>query len=533
MGTDSDTGKRSTPGERGATGKSTLKKRLKWTAIAAVGCLVVVAGSAYGYIRYLNGRLHHTQITADKEGRPPAADKDAQGRSPLNILLIGNDSRIGEGRRYGAEGHAGLADVAILMHVSADRSNATLVNVPRDTMVDIPRCELGSGKDKKVTEARFGMFNDSFRDIGAPCTVATVDRMLQVRVDHYIEVDFKGVRDLTEAVGGVPICLDAPIHDPVLRSGGGTGLDLPAGPVKLGGNDALQFLRARHAFGDGSDLARIEAQKIFLMSLARELKNNAKLSNVDGMFKIANSAVSALTVDNDLAGVDKLIDLADEIKKVPEKRMAFTTLPTEQYRPAPDQVQPRRPAADDLWAAIRADRPITAPDPNVAPAVPPATTAPPVPPRTLAPVDAAKIALTVDTGTAKRRITPVVEALKRQGYRATSGSTMPDGHEHANSRITYPENRLDQARAVAVALGLPETALEVARAGDTTITLLIGADLPGPEADTDTDTGKDSDGASPKSTAGTTAPSTPQPPKAADLNLETADNTKCASPHRT
>jgi LCP family protein required for cell wall assembly len=498
-----------------------VKKRLKWIAVAVVGFLVVVAGSAYGYIQYLNGRLHHTQITADKAGRPPAAGKDAQGRSPLNILLIGNDSRIGEGRRYGAEGHAGLADVAILMHLSADRTNATLVNVPRDTMVDIPRCEIGSGKDKKVTEARFGMFNDSFREIGAPCTVATVDRMLQVRVDHYIEVDFKGVRDLTEAVGGVPICLDAPIHDPVLSSGG-TGLELPAGPNRLSGNDALQFLRARHAFGDGSDLARIEAQKIFLMSLARELKNNAKLSNVEGMFKIANSAVGALTVDNDLAGVDKLIDLADEIKKVPEKRMAFTTLPTEQYRPAPDQVQPRRPAADDLWAAIRADRPITAQDPAAAPL--PVATTPPAPPHTLAPIDAAKVSVMVDTGTAERRIGPVVAALRSQGYQATSGSTMPDGREHANSRITHPADRLDQARAVAAAVGLPETALEVARAGDDRIRLLIGADLPGPNADTDRP--------SPKGTTGT-APSTPQPPKAADLNLETADNTKCASPRRT
>ncbi|MFI6586702.1 LCP family protein [Embleya sp. NPDC050493] len=501
-----------------------MKKRLKWIAISVVGILVILAGSAYGYIRYLNGKLHHTQITADKSNRPPAAAKDDQGRSPMNILLIGNDSRIGEGRRYGAEGHEGLADVAILMHLSADRSNATLVNIPRDTMVDIPRCEIGKGKDKKVTEARFGQFNDSFRSIGASCTVATVDRMLQVRIDHYIEVDFKGVRNLTDAVGGVPICLDAPIHDPVLSNErGGTGLDLPAGPNNLSGNDALQFLRARHAFGDGSDLARIEAQKVFLMSLARELKSNAKLSNVDGMFKIANSAVSALTVDNDLAGVDKLIDLADEIKKVPEKRMAFTTLPTETYRPAPDQVQPLRPAADNLWAAIRADRPLTTGDGATDPPPAPVATTPPPPPPTIAPSDAARIRVTVDTGTEKKRITPVVEALKRQGFKATSGTTMPDGREHANSRITYPDGSADQAKAIATALGLPETALEVARPGDTTIKLLIGADLP--------DAGPGG-GGTPTSSAGAGPSGTPEPPKAADLNLETADNTKCASPRK-
>ncbi|MGC0419114.1 LCP family protein [Embleya sp. AB8] len=526
MGTDADTGvgEPAAPDERGIRSKSTVRKRLKWVAISVVGVLVILAGSAYGYIQYLNGKLHHTQITADRAGRPPAAPKDAQGRSPMNILLIGNDSRIGEGRRYGDEGHEGLADVAILMHLSADRSNATLVNIPRDTMVDIPRCEIGKGNDKKVTEARFGQFNDSFRSIGASCTVATVDRMLQVRIDHYIEVDFKGVRNLTDAVGGVPICLDAPIHDPVLSgSRGGTGLDLPAGPNNLGGDDALQFLRARHAFGDGSDLARIEAQKVFLGSLARELKNNAKLTNVDGLFRIANSAVGALTVDNDLAGVDKLIDLADEIKKVPEKRMAFATLPTETYRPAPDQVQPQRPAADNLWATIRADRPLTGGDPAGAPPVAPVSTTPPAAPRTIAPSDAAQISVTVDSGNTRKRLTPVVEALKQQGFQATSGASMPDGREHANSRITYPDGKQDQAKAIATALSLPETALEQARPGDTTIKVLIGADLP------DGGTGTGAPGST--TTAGPDrAP--PEPPKAADLNLRTADDTKCASPRK-
>ena len=115
MGTDADTevGEPAAPDLRGARRKSTVKKRLKWIAISVAGILVVLAGSAYGYIRYLNGKLQHTQITADKDNRPPAAPKDAQGRSPMNILLIGNDSRVGEGRRYGAEGHEGLADVTI------------------------------------------------------------------------------------------------------------------------------------------------------------------------------------------------------------------------------------------------------------------------------------------------------------------------------------------------------------------------------------------------------------------------------------
>ena len=129
--------------------------------------------------------------------------------------------------------------------------------------------------------------------------------------------------------------------------------------------------------------------------------------------------------------------------------------------------------------------------------------------------------MTVDTGTAIKRITPVVDILKRQGFKATSGTTMPDGREHANGRITYPEGGQDQAKAIAIAVGLPETALEPARPGDTTIKLLIGADLPEPGND-----------GTPKGSTTAGPDRAPEPPKAADLNLETADNTKCASPRK-
>ena len=243
------------------------------------------------------------------------------------------------------------------MHVSADRSNATLVSIPRDTMVQIPKCVV----DGKTYPASNGpqSFNKNLANGGPPCTVSTVDRMLGVQVDHYIMIDFTGVKKMTDAVDGVDMCISEPINDPVLPDQqGGTDLKLAAGDQNLSGETALKFLRARHAFGDGSDLARIKAQKAFLMALTRKLKNSASLTNVEGMFKIANIAVESLTVDRGLGGVDKLISLGNQLKKVPEKRMAFTTLPIEEYPPmAKSKVQPKQPEANNLMAMLRTEHP--------------------------------------------------------------------------------------------------------------------------------------------------------------------------------
>lgn len=174
----------SRPGRRAAAKpKSKAKKRIKWTAIGLAVTLVVLAGSAYGYYLYLNSRIKKTQRSANNE--VPESAADAQGRTPMNILLIGSDSRVGTGNEgYGDAGHAGLADTTILMHLSADRSNATLVSIPRDTMVMRPKCTV-KGKTAPASTGLFP-FNETLDDQygGAPCTVATVEKMLGVQVDH-------------------------------------------------------------------------------------------------------------------------------------------------------------------------------------------------------------------------------------------------------------------------------------------------------------------------------------------------------------
>jgi len=448
-------------------------------------------------MKYLDSKITTTQKNGGSDGIPEA-EEDAFGRKALNIVLIGNDSRKGLGKKYGAAEHVeGLADVTILMHVSADRTNATLVSIPRDTMVEIPTCVIdGETYAGSVGKAAF---NSSLAHGGPPCTVSTVDKMLGVQVDHYIMIDFTGVKKITDAVDGVDMCLSAPINDPVLpNKQGGTGLNLPAGDVNLKGETALQFLRARHAFGDGSDLARIKAQKAFLMALTRKLKGSASLSNVDGMLGIAKIAVESLTVDKGLGGVQKLVSLGNQLKKVPEKRMAFLTLPVEDYPPDKNRVQPRQPDAENLMAMLREDISTTEEDKPATPTAPASTAAPKIDPATM----------TVDVrngGGVQGKATEVATALVKRKFVAAAAGNAKDGKSHPTSSITYPKGKLEEAKLLASATGLPAGALVEATGTTTRFEVLIGKDYP------------------------TKVPAKPAPTKAPkNLEMDTADNNKCA-----
>lgn len=501
---------------------SKAKKRLKWTALSLVGLLVVIVGAAYGYYEYLNSRIK----TGDRSGNSDvgAAPEDEQGRRQMNVLLIGSDSRLGKGNSgYGNEGEAGRADTTLLLHLSADRSNASVVSIPRDMFVDRPSCKHDKGTQPAAERV---VFNTTMIEPGGPpCTVATVERMLGVRIDHWMMIDFNGVKEMTKAVGGVDIVLCDRLYDPK-GPGKGTGLDLSAGPHNLQGEDALSFLRARHGFYGESDLARIEAQKSFLMALAREIKTSATWKDPAAIFQIAQAATGNITVDEGLGRIEKLVSLGNEIKKVPEKRMAFTTLPVMDV-PSENpkvHVQPIEPQATNLWASIRNDVPLTKGDPGATPA--PASSAPPAATAPAAPaIDPATITVTVRNSTQIPKAQEVVDKLLAAKYKATVDKT--GGTQQANSSITYPTGQIDAARQLAAAVGLPETALDESTKAGTKLQLVIGLDFPGLN---DASGGKSSAGstASAGGSAAAPAPSASvTPPKAEDIKLNTADNDSC------
>ncbi|MBO1415527.1 LCP family protein, partial [Streptomyces sp. FH025] len=340
--------------------KRSTKEKVLW---ATAGCtsLLVLAGAGVYY------RLNSNITTFDRDAlskeRPEAAAPDAQGRTPVNVLMIGSDSRGNGNSDLGGGGDDGArSDTAILLHVYADHKHAVGISIPRDSLVDIPPCKLPDGKWTK--EQHNVMFNSAFSvgntDQGNPaCTQNAVEKLTNLRVDHTIVVDFGGFASMTKAVGGVDVCLPNDVYegdlDPNLGHKGK--LIFPKGKQKVEGQSALDFVRVRHGIGDGSDIGRTKRQQAFLSSLIKEVKSRGM--DPTTLLPLADAATKSLTVDPDLGSAAKLMSFAMSVKDVDLHDIKFITAP---WRYEGPRVALVHPDVDQLWAALKADRTIDGQD---------------------------------------------------------------------------------------------------------------------------------------------------------------------------
>ncbi|MFI6879402.1 LCP family protein [Streptomyces sp. NPDC050400] len=293
--------------------KSTGKKVLLWTAGTLSFVVLATAITGYVYYEHLNGN-----ITVDDT--PEAKDSFSKDEA-FNILVIGTDKRTGKGNEgYGDKGSVGHADTNILLHVSKDRTNATALSIPRDLIVDVPECEADGKPIAGSTGVRFNTsLGQDGRDAG--CTMKTVKAVTGITPDHFMMADFNAVKTLTSAVGGVEVCVAKDVNDPDSH------LKLTKGTHNLAGEQALAFLRTRHSFGNQGDLDRIKVQQQFLGSLARKMSSGDTITNPVKLTRLADAATKALTVDQGIGSLNKLKDVALELKKVPTKNISFVTTP--------------------------------------------------------------------------------------------------------------------------------------------------------------------------------------------------------------
>ncbi len=336
-----------------ATGAGRARRRRRWMRGAGVGAGVVVvaaAGAGWAVYEKLDANITSDDGTAAElaryeRERPTALVRDAQ-----NILLIGSDSRSGDGnRKYGRDSGTERSDTTILLHLAADRRSATAVSLPRDLMVEIPGCRAADG-DR--TRPVFSMFNYAFQRGGPACTIRTVEKMTGVRVDHHMVVDFHGFKDMVEAVDGVEVCLKEPIDDPAAK------LRLPAGKVRLDGEQALGYVRARKTIGDGSDTDRMDRQQRFLGALVNKVRSNDVLLNPAKLYPVLDAATSALTTDPGLANLRGLYDLVRGMRDIPVERVQFLTVPRESYVHDANRDQLVEPEAEKLFQRLRKDAPL-------------------------------------------------------------------------------------------------------------------------------------------------------------------------------
>jgi LCP family protein required for cell wall assembly len=223
------------------------------------------------------------------------------------------------------------------------------VSLPRDLMVDIPRCLRADGSR---SEPAFAMFNHAFQVGGSACTIRTVEKLTNIRIDHHMVVDFSGFKEMVDAVDGVQVCLKEPIDDKAAR------LKLPAGRVTLDGEQALGYVRARKSLGNGSDTERMERQQRFLGALVDKVRSNDVLLNPVKLYPVLDAATSSLTTDPELASLHGLYQLARGLRDVPTEHVQFLTVPRESYVYDANRDQLVEPAAEKLFARLRADQPV-------------------------------------------------------------------------------------------------------------------------------------------------------------------------------
>lgn len=334
-------------------GAGLVRRRRRWLRHTAFGVAALVlgaAGAGWAVYEKLNSNITADEAAAaelaryEKE-RPTSLVRDAQ-----NILLIGSDSRSGDGNsQYGRDTGTERSDTTILLHLPANRHSATAVSLPRDLMVDIPSCRRPDGTRTAPT---FAMFNQAFETGGSACTIRTAEKLTNVRIDHHMVVDFSGFKEMVDAVDGVKVCLKDPIDDKDAK------LRLPAGKQLLDGEQALGYVRARKSIGNGSDTDRMDRQQRFLGALVNKVQGNDVLLNPVKLYPVLDAATSSLTTDPDLASLRGLYELVRGMRNIPPERVQFLTVPRTSYVNNANRDQLVEPDAEKLFARLRADAPL-------------------------------------------------------------------------------------------------------------------------------------------------------------------------------
>lgn len=309
-------------------------------AIAATQVLVAVVTATVVLLGYRNldenipagERIPHVA---------PAAPTEA-----MNILVMGSDTREGAGNGIDGEAGGGGADVSILLHVSADRSEAYGVSLPRDAMVSRPECRSGGEVLPAVDEV---IFNEALAVGGPGCAVAQVESLTGVFVDHYVVLDFAGFTDMVDAVDGVEVCVPEPVDS--------KGIVLEAGTQTLEGEQALGYVRERTELAITGDIGRMKRQQAFAASLAAKVLSAGTLSRPDRVYRFLDAFTASLRVDEELDSVSALAGLARELRALRPQDIAFVTVPLAEYEPDPNRLVWTE-EADVLWKRINRDAPL-------------------------------------------------------------------------------------------------------------------------------------------------------------------------------
>ena len=494
-------------------GRSRSKRILGWIALGLAVVLLVTVTGGYLVYRHLNGNITHAPITTE-----PGTSRPANLTKAQNILLIGSDTRdFKGGAAFGRDVGGARSDTTILVHLAAGGGRASLVSIPRDSYVEIPSCKLTTGSTGNSTP-HMDKFNVAYSLGGPACTIATVESLTGIRIDHFVEVNFQGFQRMVNALGGVTVCISKPIYDPIRFVNGhyqGSNLNLKAGHDELDGKTALEFVRARYGVGDGSDIGRIKDQQLFISAVIRKATSAGLLVNLPALYSFLDAATKSIRTDPGF-GLSQLRGLADRLHGLRPGKVALLTVPIVYDAPGvPTADVSWDPVkAPALWSALRGDQPLPGQEPTATPTPTPPTTASPTP-STTGPslvVPPGEVTVRVLNGTGAPGIAHRVAAeLGTDGFSASAGNAA--AHNYTTTLVRYGAGRADSARTVAAAV--PGATLQLDPALGSTVQLVIGQNF----------TSVQPVHVTPSATPSATA----TPSSSPSLNVVTADQDVCST----
>jgi len=304
--------------------------------------------------------LAFTTVTASIEKIDAFAGLDKRPEkksSAVNYLLVGSDTREGLTRAEQKELRVGSvktaagkrSDTMLLVHISKARDKAVLVSIPRDSFALIPEHTNAQGK---IIPATYSKINSSFNWGGAPLLIKTLEQMTNLKIDHYVEINFVGFARMVDSLGGIEVCTKKDIDDPKSH------LVLPAGVHTLNGIEALKYVRTREFDGMG-DIGRMQRQQAFISSVVKKATSMGVLLNPITMTNFINSTLDAVTTDGELRSTD-MIALAKQLKSLSASNVRTLTVPLKNLNYYSNGVTASvlwdPVLAPELWDRLREDR---------------------------------------------------------------------------------------------------------------------------------------------------------------------------------
>ncbi len=333
-------------------GRARKRHTVAKVLIASLVVLGMVTGLSVVFIyRHLNGNLNVADLTGQLGSDRPDKKAVEGPKEPLNILVMGSDARDCDGCNIdNLTGMGERSDTTILLHLSADRTRAYGISIPRDSMVDRPTCKTEDGED--IPGGQHVMWNEAFSVGGPACTMRQFEQLSGVRLDHFVVVNFEGFKDMVDAIGGVEVCIPEAIVDP------SHGINLPAGTRKLEGMQALNYVRERYVVGNGSDIGRMKRQQAFIASMAHQVVSAGTLSNPIKVVSFLEAATKSLTLDEQIGSLKKIGQLAYEFRGIGLDKIQFLTIPNT-VDPSDANHLVWTPEAKQVWQKIVNDEPLT------------------------------------------------------------------------------------------------------------------------------------------------------------------------------